>query len=573
MVLASVSLYLASPGIDLWPFALVAMLPLAWLVGLERLPGPRAYLKLWLASWLGYVLLLNYLKGAHIGAAIGWPILAAYLAVYPVLFVGATRVAVHRFRCPPWLAAGIVWMGCEWIRSTLFTGFAMALLAHSVYRVPILLQVSDIAGGYGVSLLLAMWGFLIGNLFGIGLVVRPGAGPAGVSWRARAVEATVLAVSIALVVGYGISRLGVEPTARSLNVAVVQGNIDAKFPDTQEEAQAYWQGIEDQYRTGTLLVRERAPDTELVIWPESKLAVPDVFVPEDAEIDPATARGIEDAHVALEAYLVHAYGVWGYDELRQFDPYAGEDTRSYLDRFRAFIDTRDARLIPLLAGCVSQNAEDSSVYNAAVLIGEDRRVLQRYHKNHLVMFGETIPFGESLPWLYSWAPFQSGLRSGRAGVGMRVGELTLLPSICFESTVPHLLRRQCRDLAAEGQNVDVLVNVSDDSWFHGAFGLDQHLACNVFRAVELRKPMIVAANGGLSVITDGKGRIIVEAPRSEEAQVVGAVRAEALSSPYLNWIGDWPASLAGLVTVALLLVGRLRRREDIANTEAPAANV
>ena len=93
MVLASVSLYLASPGIDLWPFALVAMLPLAWLVGLERLPGPRAYLKLWLASWLGYVLLLNYLKGAHIGAAIGWPILAAYLAIYPVLFVGATRVA------------------------------------------------------------------------------------------------------------------------------------------------------------------------------------------------------------------------------------------------------------------------------------------------------------------------------------------------------------------------------------------------------------------------------------------------------------------------------------------------
>ncbi|MEZ6105165.1 MAG: hypothetical protein R3B96_03405 [Pirellulaceae bacterium] len=50
---------------------------------------------------------------------------------------------------------------------------------------------------------------------------------------------------------------------------------------------------------------------------------------------------------------------------------------------------------------------------------------------------------------------------------------------------------------------------------------------------------------------------------------MGAVRAEALSSPYLNWIGDWPARLAGLVTVGLLLVGRLRRREDIANTEAP----
>jgi apolipoprotein N-acyltransferase len=66
--------------------------------------------------------------------------------------------------------------------------------------------------------------------------------------------------------------------------------------------------------------------------------------------------------------------------------------------------------------------------------------------------------------------------------------MLISPNICYESVLPHVIRRQINTLQAEGKEPDVLVNLTNDGWFWGSSELDLHLACGIFRAVECRKP-------------------------------------------------------------------------------------
>ena len=74
-----------------------------------------------------------------------------YFAFYLPLFVGLARVAVHRLRVPVILAAPVVWTGLELARGRLLSGMTMASLGHTQYRWIGLIQLSDLAGAYGVS--------------------------------------------------------------------------------------------------------------------------------------------------------------------------------------------------------------------------------------------------------------------------------------------------------------------------------------------------------------------------------------------------------------------------------------
>ena len=65
-----------------------------------------------------------------------------------------------------------------------------------------------------------------------------------------------------------------------------------------------------------------------------------------------------------------------------------------------------------------------------------------------------------------------------------------------------MIRAQVAQLRDEVQEPDVLVNLTNDGWFWGSSELDMHLACAVFRAVECRKPFLIAANTGFSAWID-----------------------------------------------------------------------
>ena len=116
-------------------------------------------------------------------------------------------------------------------------------------------------------------------------------------------------------------------------------------------------------------------------------------------------------------------------------------------------------------------------------------------------------------------------------------------------------------MAAEGQEPDLLVNLTNDGWFWGSSELDLHLACGVFRAVECRKPFLIAANTGFSAWIDGDGRIREQGPRRAQGIIVAEPRIDRRYSWYLVH-GDWFAGaclgVCGLCGLAGIY-GRMRR--------------
>ena len=158
------------------------------------------------------------------------------------------------------------------------------------------------------------------------------------------------------------------------------------------------------------------------------------------------------------------------------------------------------------------------------------------------MFGEYIPFADRLTWLYSLSPLAMATTPGVQPAAFQVRDVRIAPNICYESVLPHLIRGQINALAAKGKEPDVLVNLTNDGWFWGSSELDQHLACAVFRAVEFRKPFLIAANTGFSAWIDADGRIIEQGPRRAPATILANVRIDHRKSWYLYY-GDWPAGV------------------------------
>ena len=65
--------------------------------------------------------------------------------------------------------------------------------------------------------------------------------------------------------------------------------------------------------------------------------------------------------------------------------------------------------------------------------------------------------------------------------------ICLVPNICYETVLPYVIRNQLVALRQQGQEPQILVNVTNDGWFWGSSELEQHLACGVFRTVECRR--------------------------------------------------------------------------------------
>lgn len=157
-------------------------------------------------------------------------------------------------------------------------------------------------------------------------------------------------------------------------------------------------------------------------------------------------------------------------------------------------------------------------------IDPDPSAFRLYGKRRLVIFGEYVPGAD---WLPDWFPLKAvcadfSLARGvgpvvfpvaRRGVSAENGgngrnePLLFAPHICFESSIPHYVKEQVRELAAVGAEPDVLVCLSNDGWFRNGSQTDGHLATQVFRAVENRKPLVAATHGGFSAHVDQAGRI------------------------------------------------------------------
>lgn len=552
-MIASLLWWAAFPPLNLSLLGWVA--PVIWvrLIQVEHLPGRRPYWTIWVISALFWGLLLEGVGRAYWANYIGLALLGSYLGVYQVLFVWLTRRAIERWGVPLLIAAPAVWVGLELARAHLITGFGMAMLGHTQYRITWVIQVADLFGAYTVSFVMVFAAACF--VQAMNPTDRTRANRFQRWWPIAAVMFILVCVF-----GYGEVRQPNDTTRQeTIKVALVQGTNDTVF-DTDIKA-ATQQSVDafTQYWRLTLDACEQHPDLGLIVWPESVFTggLPEMLRQDSVIPPPDTDYTPEEFAELIE-----------------------QRSRAFHDKTRAAAATFNDAANPggirrdtyLLAGTDTiRFVEDrNQIYNSALLIAPSGEVVSRYYKMHRVLLGEYVPFGDTFPALYGLLPIGRGLTPGDTPVSFTVQGVRMSPSICFESTLPHFLRRQFARLQRQGTAPGVLVNLTNDGWFWGSGILDLQLACAVFRAVELRRPMLVAANTGITAWIDSTGEIREELPRRKEGFVVADVRPSQQTSLYQR-VGDLFAwiCLCGCIVLAFHAAWDRFARKGI-NPEDPA---
>ncbi len=125
------------------------------------------------------------------------------------------------------------------------------------------------------------------------------------------------------------------------------------------------------------------------------------------------------------------------------------------------------------------------------------------------------------------------------------------PSVCFEDVVPQLVHKQVVELSRRGKTPDILINITNDAWFRGSSLLDHHLNNAIGCAVENRRPMLVAANSGISAWIDGSGRVIRSLDRFEEGRFLRSPSRMPVGGFGSGW--DLPARMLGVIAMLPLL--------------------
>lgn len=143
-------------------------------------------------------------------------------------------------------------------------------------------------------------------------------------------------------------------------------------------------------------------------------------------------------------------------------------------------------------------------YNSEFFINRDGNLKDIYHKQVLIPFGETLPFGPLNKWLskkiHNISFFARGEKNNifTLDTGHR-----FLNSICYEVLDPEFIRRALNDQKLEAH---ALINLTNDSWYGDTAEPHQHLFLASWRSIEFNLPMIRSTNTGISAIIDQSGQ-------------------------------------------------------------------
>lgn len=541
-LVGSLLMWAAQPPLALGWLGWLAPIPWLALARKHELTGRRPYLSLWFAAFVFWMAAIHWLRLPHPAVYIGWFALSAYLAIYLPLFVGLTRVAQRQIGVPLWLAAPVVWTGLELARAHVMTGFMMGSLAHTQYRWPMVIQISDLCGEYGVDFVMIL---VAAAVVDCSFRFRD---PDVRQRTARHILAPLLpaAMLLATTLVYGDSKLRAASSADhqssisdqksppTIRIALIQGNSAADWKADLAKQQAI---MTEYFDLSTQALAKAATldnrPIDLLVWPETMFR--------------SALRSFEPGYE------------WPADA-----KYTQEEVAASGPRELASLTARLS--VPILVGVdrVEYLAQqpDMRLYNSSALVDPAGKILGTYDKYHLVMFGEYVPFSQYLPFLNRISSITGAAEAGSGPVALEANGVYYAPSICYETVIPHVIRHQVAALDAAGERPDVLVNLTNDVWYWGSSELDMHLACGVFRAVETRTPLVIAANGGLSAWIDHIGRIRAESPRLQPDVILADVEPNHTAAPtvYVRF-GDLIALACLTACVILAIIGWKSKRK------------
>ncbi|HEX7663414.1 MAG TPA: apolipoprotein N-acyltransferase [Polyangiaceae bacterium] len=491
-VVSGLFYFLAFAGVDIWPLAFVAFVPL--FVALEGQTPKRA---LWLGvvaggtmNLAGFYWLVGMLKTFSGFPTVICLFFAAIVCAYQGGRIGTMTWLYARAQSRGWPKAPVAifaFATSELLYPLLFPWY----FAATVHTVPALTQTADLGGPILVGIVL-----LGVNLAIVELVV---ARMKASTPNRRVVIGGGVGVALALV--YGAIRIHMVDaacaTAEQVRVGVVQANMDllGKRHDPGE-------GL----RRHTKLTQElKAKGVDFVVWSESSVTY---------------ATQEKQAAYFMQNNVAGKMG------------------------------------IPMVFGAVLyRKGEDRTrFFNTALSTDKDGKLTARYDKHYLLAFGEYLPLGDTFPILYDWSPNSGKFSVGdtldpllvQTATGMhKVGML-----ICYEDILPTFTNAE-----VNASKPEMLVNMTNDAWFGDTLEPWQHLALAELRAIEHRRYLVRGTNSGVSAVVDPVGRVIAQSHPFRTEAIDASVRWLQLHTVY-ETVGEIPWYLMAAAVVAGCFVRR-----------------
>ncbi|VGO17162.1 Apolipoprotein N-acyltransferase [Pontiella desulfatans] len=519
-ILSGVLLALGFPGFGNSTLIFVALVPLMFAV-----QGASIKKASWLALLSGFVFFMMSLSWLHnltgtvegvgmkASALVGYALLALYCGLYFIPFAITVTLGVQRWAGENvWknvrfmFAVTMVWVGAEYVRGFLLTGFPWNPLGVSQYANPTIIQIAEWGG---VSIVSA---YIVWMNAGAFITFRQYTHGSRMKKYRPHFELMIGIVPLALSIAHGMNVLFNRPEFyESVNVALVQPNI----PQVEKWDTEMDQMIRDRLaELGSTALRLEGID--LMIWPET--AVPDFL---------RTSRASYD-----------------------------------------LVKSMTATGTPLLLGSMDVEFTEAGriYYNSSMLFGKDGEELGKYDKQHLVPFGEYVPF----PGLMrKFTPIEVDFRHGAGSTILPLrGNASFSALICFEDIVAPL------SVNATRAGARWLVSQSNDAWFDPSAQSEQHLAHAIFRCIENRIPMARCCNTGVSCIIDAYGNVQRNLEPLTKGFTTGQLhpRPIGLEKTFYTRNGNVFSKVALIAGATVLFVLRskgwkFRRKKDVPEVE------
>ncbi len=395
----------------------------------------------------------------------------------------------------------------EWLRGNILTGFPWNTLGYALTGPPLLMQAVAVVGIYGLT------------LAAVFIFAAPAAFWAESRRSLTLKQSLVLMAALALapaviIAGYGtVALTAADPgDVPGVRVRLVQPSIAQrdKFEPAKRRA------IFERHLALSRLDPRRQQGSERithVIWPEAALAFLALRTP---EVLAGIARVLPDDVTLIAGTL-------------------------------------------RLDGELVQDGRRHRVFNAAMVVGGDGRILNTYDKVHLVPFGEYLPQQDLLEaiGLEQLTRIRGGFTPGDGTKSIL--DIPGLPAarilICYEVIFP-------REVVSGDRRPGVLVNLTNDAWYGPTSGPYQHFQQSVVRAAEYGLPLVRVANNGISAVIDARGRILKRLQLDAVAVLDARLPAALPPTIYARW-GDLIFAMMWLSAVLIITIISCRQPSSL----------
>jgi apolipoprotein N-acyltransferase len=227
-----------------------------------------------------------------------------------------------------------------------------------------------------------------------------------------------------------------------------------------------------------------------------------------------------------------------------------EDEQELRERIIDLAEEHDAAVVVNGLVPVRNSYRD---YNTNYVYDPDGALQGTYAKQHLVPFGEYVPWRGVLGGIDALERVPTDYKPGSGREMFEIGGRPVGTMICFESAFSAISRAYVQD------DAEAIIVTTNNRSYRRSANSAQHLAITQMRAAETGRPILHASISGISGVIDADGNVSSTTGMFDRTVVTGTITTTTGETPYVRY-GEWVLWGSVLALVIATAIGFWRRR-------------